>query len=168
MTSSGGPDVFACDSELKVGAGGHTRLMVSGGNDKTYKIKNVATGNYLDMYNGFSSENNPVVGWQGSNNISGNQGWHIVVRDTTNHYVTLKNTAGGTYARTPETVAGKGVVGSSTMQQFELIEFETGVYNIKVKGEDLLFNLADSSDGTQVKLKAADDSKNQQWVLILL
>jgi len=167
-----GADVFASDDLIDIAGthGGMRAGLPAGGKDKKYKIQNRDTATYMDLTNSLTAEDTPVIGWE-NNKVAAatsNQAWIVMIKDQKNKQVTLKNVAAGTFARTPSTTQGANVVGSATSQKFELIETETGVYNIKVIDEALYFQLDSKTNGTNVKVQADNDKSNQEWVFILL
>ncbi|CAE7108809.1 unnamed protein product [Rhizoctonia solani] len=91
--------------------------------DGVYSVKNVSTGTFLDLYDGLTTEGNPIQGFQGHG--GDNQKWRVKYTGT-GHNVTLQNVKSGTYASYGAAENSSRVVGSKTPKNFNLIASNTG------------------------------------------
>jgi hypothetical protein len=148
------------------GTGGGTSGGIGGVGSGTFKLKNVATGLYLD---GMGRTANGSNAGQWSSSSSNNQRW-VLESNGTNYK--LKNVATSLYldgmGRTAnDSICGQWSNGTSNNQRWLLEAVGGGNYRIKNVASGLyLDNGGSTANGADMKLRTISSNTSQQWQLV--
>ncbi|KAF8341013.1 hypothetical protein F5887DRAFT_428267 [Amanita rubescens] len=129
----------------------------------TYEIINHATGSYIDLRAGSIVPNNNLIGFPGHGGP--NQKW---VLEREGNIITLHSHLSPEAAVVDKGhVAGSGVVVRPQRERYEIIEQQTGLYRIKVIGENLFFRLESGAPLTPVTINY-NGKGNDLWKFNLI
>jgi arabinan endo-1,5-alpha-L-arabinosidase len=128
----------------------------------TYRIRNRASGQYLDNLGKFSDGVDPVTQWTGS--TSNNQRWTI----TTDDYSKIACITGGKYldsvGRTGnDTPVGQWSASTSPNQQWTIVNLGTGYYKVVNRANGYCLDTGGSTTTTPMEFWYSNSSINQQW-----
>ncbi|KAF8336691.1 ricin B lectin domain-containing protein [Amanita rubescens] len=113
----------------------------------TYEIVNVDTGSYFDLKGGSAAPDTNIIGYPRTGGI--NQKW---VLEREGNLITLYSLLSQGGVTVKAHVPGSEVVIRPRREQFELIEERTGLYRIKVIGENLFMRLENGAPLTPVTI----------------
>jgi regulation of enolase protein 1 (concanavalin A-like superfamily) len=139
--------------------------LASGIANGTYRIRNRASGQYLDNLGKFTDGVDPVSQWTSS--TSNNQKWTVTTAD----YSKIACVTGGKYLDSVnktgnDTPVGQWSGSSSANQQWTIVNLGTGYYKIVNRANGYTLDTGGSTTATPMEFWAPGTSFNQQWQFV--